>query len=88
MYVQCIGGRMVEQKRSRSRDHPTRYSRCRRIWAKAHRPEMALLMTFELPVEDVGQHRSDYAIISRSSCVWLMERSEALEAKGQQRWRS
>jgi len=79
---------MGDSTRPRCRRHPTRESRCRRIWANARRPEMALLLTRELPTTDIGQHRSDFAVRSPSSREWLMARSARLELAGQQRWQS
>jgi len=79
---------MIDSKRSRSREHPTRFTRCRRLWAKAHQPEMAFLMTFELEYDEFGQRRSDFAIPSHESCKWLVARSRSLELVSQQRWRS
>jgi hypothetical protein len=89
VYVQINeGGHMGDSNRSRSRRHPTRESRCRRIWANARRPEMAFRMTRELPTADIGQHRSDFAVRSPASREWLMSRCTRLELVGQQRWPS
>ncbi len=79
---------MIESKRPRSRRHPIRDNRCQRLWAKAHRPDMALTMTFAFEYDEFGPHRTDFAIPSRESCLWLVERSRRLEPLGQQRWRS
>lgn len=79
---------MIEAKRSRSREHPTRYTRCRRLWAKAQRPDMALLMTFEFEFDEFAVFRSDFAIPSHESCLRLVARSRELEPVGQQRWQS
>lgn len=79
---------MVDADRSHYRKHPTRYSRCRRLWAMARRPEMALRMTVELRPEDLDPHWFDYAVTSGVSGAWLMNRSMALKADREQRWPS